>query len=93
MTPFCFEARQLVKHYGSKAVVDGLSFCVREGEIVGLLGPNGAGKTTAFYMSIGLIRPDGGEVWFQGQNVTENMERSCRKKNSYFWYRHVICSK
>ena len=71
MTPFCFEARQLVKHYGSKAVVDGLSFCVREGEIVGLLGPNGAGKTTAFYMSIGLIRPDGGEVWFQGQNVTE----------------------
>ncbi len=67
----CFEARQLVKHYGPKAVVDGLSFCVREGEIVGLLGPNGAGKTTAFYMSIGLIRPDGGEVWFRGQNVTE----------------------
>lgn len=71
MNPFCFEARQLVKHYGSKAVVDGLSFSVREGEIVGLLGPNGAGKTTAFYMSIGLIRPDGGEVWFQGKNVTE----------------------
>lgn len=71
MNPFCFEARRLVKHYGSKAVVDGLSFSVREGEIVGLLGPNGAGKTTAFYMSIGLIRPDGGEVWFQGKNVTE----------------------
>ena len=71
MTPICFETRQLVKYYGAKAVVDGLSFCVREGEIVGLLGPNGAGKTTAFYMSIGLIRPDGGEVWFKGENVTE----------------------
>lgn len=60
----------LIKTYGNRRVVDSLSFEVKEGEIVGLLGPNGAGKTTAFYMSIGLIRPDGGRVWFKGEDVT-----------------------
>ena len=54
------EVKNLVKRYNGKAVVNGLSFHVRPGEIVGLLGPNGAGKTTAFYMTIGLIRPDEG---------------------------------
>ena len=61
---------KLVKNYGGKAVVNGLSFHVSEGEVVGLLGPNGAGKTTAFYMTIGLIRPDNGKVFFAGQEVT-----------------------
>lgn len=61
----------LVKHYGGRPVVNGLSLDVHAGEIVGLLGPNGAGKTTAFYMIVGLIRPDSGEVWFHGQNVTK----------------------
>ena len=51
-------------------MVDGLSFEVKEGEIVGLLGPNGAGKTTAFYMTMGLIRPDKGQVIFQNQEIT-----------------------
>ncbi|MFA6916408.1 MAG: LPS export ABC transporter ATP-binding protein [Parachlamydiales bacterium] len=60
----------LIKSYGNKRVVDGLSFEVSAGEIVGLLGPNGAGKTTAFYMTMGLIKPDGGKVWFKGQDVT-----------------------
>jgi len=64
------EAKQLVKRYGGKPVVNGLSFSIGEGEVVGLLGPNGAGKTTAFYMAVGLIRPDEGEVFFKGQNVT-----------------------
>ena len=51
-------------------VVNGLSFYVAPGEIVGLLGPNGAGKTTAFYITVGLIRPQSGEVIFNQQNVT-----------------------
>jgi len=65
------EVKNLVKRYGGKAVVNGLSFAVQPGEVVGLLGPNGAGKTTAFYMTIGLIRPDEGEVFFKEQNITE----------------------
>lgn len=69
-SPIVLEVKHLVKRYGGRSVVNDLSFEVREGEIVGLLGPNGAGKTTAFYMSIGLIRPDSGEVLFHGKNVT-----------------------
>ena len=63
-------AKDLVKIYGGRRVVDGLSFEIGHGEIVGLLGPNGAGKTTAFYMTIGLIKPDGGQVIFNDQDVT-----------------------
>lgn len=65
-----FELRNLVKQYGGKPVVNGLSLCIHPGEVVGLLGPNGAGKTTAFYMAVGLIRPDSGEVFFQNECVT-----------------------
>lgn len=65
------EVKDLVKVYGGRRVVDGLSFGVAEGEVVGLLGPNGAGKTTAFYMTVGLIRPDSGQVSFKGVDVTE----------------------
>lgn len=61
----------LVKSYGGRNVVNGLSFHVKQGEVVGLLGPNGAGKTTAFYMTIGLIRPDHGSVKFNGEDVTK----------------------
>lgn len=64
------KADQLVKTYGGKFVVNGLSLQVGRGEVVGLLGPNGAGKTTAFYMTIGLIKPDSGQVFFKGQEVT-----------------------
>lgn len=61
---------QLVKHYGGKPVVNGFSLEVYPGEIVGLLGPNGAGKTTAFYMTIGLIQPDAGHVFFKNNDIT-----------------------
>lgn len=67
----CLETQNLVKEYGGRRVVNGLSFHVGQGEIVGLLGPNGAGKTTAFYMTIGLIQPDGGSVFFNGHDVTQ----------------------
>lgn len=64
------KADRLVKRFGSKTVVNGLSFEIFPGEVVGLLGPNGAGKTTAFYMTVGLISPDEGTVSFKGENVT-----------------------
>lgn len=64
------EVKRLVKRYNGKPVVNDLSFEVNPGEVVGLLGPNGAGKTTAFYMTVGLIQPDQGEVYFKGQNIT-----------------------
>jgi len=54
--------RDLVKRYGSRVVVNGVSATVNTGEVVGLLGPNGAGKTTTFYMVVGVIRPDSGSV-------------------------------
>ena len=66
----CLDVKQLVKSYGGRKVVDGLSLHVGQGEIVGLLGPNGAGKTTAFYMTIGLIRPESGQVFFRQTDVT-----------------------
>ena len=56
-------AEGLVKRYGKRTVVNGVNFEVRQGEIVGLLGPNGAGKTTSFYMTTGLVVPNGGHVY------------------------------
>lgn len=80
----CLEVQDLVKSYGGRRVVDGLSFKVRSGEIVGLLGPNGAGKTTAFYMTVGLIRPEQGKVIFCGQEVTDfPMHRRARMGMGY----------
>src|SRR5262249_40845368 len=64
------EARGLEKWYGRRKVVDGVSFDVEAGEVVGLLGPNGAGKTTSFRMTTGQISPQGGMVLFDGQDVT-----------------------
>ncbi len=60
----------LVKNYGRKRVVDRVNLNVNSGEIVGLLGPNGAGKTTTFYMTVGLIQPDEGHVFFDSQDIT-----------------------
>ncbi|MCA9285036.1 MAG: LPS export ABC transporter ATP-binding protein [Phycisphaerales bacterium] len=63
-------ARQLVKSYSGRRVVDEVSFEVEAGEIVGLLGRNGAGKTTSFRMTIGMITPEAGQVIFNGRDVT-----------------------
>ena len=61
----------LVKRYGKRTVVNDVSFDVKQGEIVGLLGPNGAGKTTSFYMTTGLIAPNGGHIYLGDEEVTK----------------------
>ena len=61
----------LIKRYGKRTVVNDVSFDVKQGEIVGLLGPNGAGKTTSFYMTTGLIVPNGGHIYLGNEEVTE----------------------
>jgi lipopolysaccharide export system ATP-binding protein len=63
-------AENLVKIYKGKKVVNNISVKVEQGEIVGLLGPNGAGKTTSFYMIVGLIQPNEGEIFLEQQNIT-----------------------
>ena len=65
------QTEKLVKIYGGRAVVNGVDIGLKKGEIVGLLGPNGAGKTTSFYMIVGLVRPNGGKVLFNGHDVTD----------------------
>ncbi len=61
----------LVKKYGKRTVVRGISFGMYQGEITGLLGRNGAGKTTTFRMTVGMVRPDEGKVFFKGRDVTD----------------------
>ena len=63
--------QNLVKKYGKRTVVNHVSIEVTQGEIVGLLGPNGAGKTTSFYMTVGLITPNEGEIWLDNLNITK----------------------
>lgn len=62
----------LIKKYGKRTVVNGVSFDVKQGEIVGLLGPNGAGKTTSFYMTTGLVVPNGGRIFLDNQEITKD---------------------
>ena len=62
--------QSLVKRYRNKAVVNDLTFNIEQGEIVGLLGPNGAGKTTTFYMIVGLIKPDAGNIHVDDEDLT-----------------------
>ena len=63
------ETRNIVKRYGSRTVVDGVSLQINTGMVVGLLGPNGAGKTTCFYSIAGFIRPNQGNVLFDGEMI------------------------
>lgn len=64
-------AKNIVKTYRKRRVVDGISLEVKQGEIVGLLGPNGAGKTTSFYMMVGLVKPNEGYVFLDNDDVTD----------------------
>jgi lipopolysaccharide export system ATP-binding protein len=64
-------ANNIIKNYGKRQVVKGVSIEVAQGEIVGLLGPNGAGKTTSFYMVVGFIKPDSGQVFLDNEDITQ----------------------
>jgi lipopolysaccharide export system ATP-binding protein len=64
-------AEHLVKKYKARTVVNDMSVRVEQGEIVGLLGPNGAGKTTCFYMMVGLVKPNGGTIWLDDNDITK----------------------
>ena len=72
--------RHLVKTYGKRTVVNDVSFNVRQGEIVGLLGPNGAGKTTSFDMTTGLVVPNGGKVYINDMEITNDPVSTRAKK-------------
>jgi len=65
------ETKNLIKSYGGRRVVDGLSISVGRSEIVGLLGPNGAGKTTTFYMAVGIVQPNEGQILFDNDDITK----------------------
>jgi lipopolysaccharide export system ATP-binding protein len=74
----------LVKVYNGRRVVNGVDLEVHQGEVVGLLGPNGAGKTTTFYMIVGMIRPDEGEVFLDGEEISSlPMYKRARKGVGY----------
>lgn len=77
-------ARGLCKTYQRRQVVNHVDLEIAAGEVVGLLGPNGAGKTTSFYMMVGLVRPDAGQVFFDGEEITAvPMHRRARRGISY----------
>ena len=65
------EAKNLIKIYGDRRVVNDISFHINKGEVVCLLGPNGAGKTTTFYMVVGLVKPNSGQIILNGQDISE----------------------
>ncbi|WP_456393633.1 LPS export ABC transporter ATP-binding protein [Persephonella sp.] len=69
--PSVLEVKDLKKRYRNRTVVDGVSLYVKEGEIIGLLGPNGAGKTTTFKMLLGFVKPDGGKIQLNGEDITD----------------------
>ena len=77
-------AEKLIKKYKQRTVVNDVSFSVSQGEIVGLLGPNGAGKTTSFYMIVGLIKPNSGNIFLDDQDITSDpMYRRAQKGIGY----------
>jgi len=76
--------QELVKVYHDRRVVNGVSIKVESGEVIGLLGPNGAGKTTTFYMTVGMIKPDDGQVFLSNENITDDpMHLRARKGVGY----------
>ena len=78
------QVREISKSFKKRKVVDGVSFGVESGQVVGLLGPNGAGKTTSFYMVVGLVQPDRGEITIDDEKITtEPMYKRARTGLSY----------
>lgn len=82
----------LVKKYGIRTVVKGVSMEINQGEIVGFLGPNGAGKTTSFYMITGQIVPNGGRVFLDDEDITELPMYKRAQKGVGYLPRRLPCS-
>ena len=83
-TPLTLHSKELVKRYRKRTVVNEVSINVRQGEIVGLLGPNGAGKTTTFYMMVGLVQPNSGDIYLNKERITnEPMYKRARMGIGY----------
>ncbi len=77
-------AENIIKIYGSRKVVKGISLQVEQGEIIGLLGPNGAGKTTSFYMIVGMLKPNEGNIYLDEENITkDSMYKRAQKGVGY----------
>src|SRR3989304_3794078 len=77
-------AQGLVKRFRDRTVVNHVTLDIQRGEVVGLLGPNGAGKTTSFYMMVGLLRADGGQIYLEGREITDlPMYKRCRLGMGY----------
>src|SRR5512147_1588390 len=77
-------AAGLIKVYTGRRVVNRIDLEIHPGEVVGLLGPNGAGKTTTFYMIVGLVKPDGGEIFLDGEDISKYpMYKRARKGLNY----------
>ena len=72
MTEYAIDIVNVTKRYAEHTAVRDLTLRVPTGSVYGLLGPNGAGKTTSFYMIVGLVRPNGGRVFFDGKDVTDH---------------------
>lgn len=78
---------KLVKRYKNRTVVKGVSVRVEQGEIVGLLGPNGAGKTTTFYMTVGLVTPNEGDIYLNDTVITKEPVYKRHNVASAIWHR------
>ncbi len=83
------ETRELVKRFRQMTAVDGVSFTVNDGEVVGLLGPNGAGKTTTLHMILGLVTPDSGQVLLFGQDLAAHRAEALSRLNFAAGYVNV----
>ncbi len=84
MSKMILRAENITKIYGSRKVVKDISLEVKQGEIIGLLGPNGAGKTTSFYMIVGMIKPNAGEIFLNDENIThDSMYKRAQKGVGY----------
>ena len=74
-------AENIAKNYNGRQVVKEISLEVKQGEIIGLLGPNGAGKTTSFYMIVGMIKPNGGNIYLNNEEIHQlsNVQKSSKR--------------
>ena len=89
------EAKNLVKIYGDRCVVNDNSFYIDKGEVVCLLGPNGAGKTTTFYMIVGLVKPNSGQIFIDGTEIS-NWPMNLRAKagtTRKFYIQKINCKR